>query len=88
MNNNNERLVAIKELLTKHLAPTFLEVTDNSYQHVGHVGHQGAGHFAIVIAATQFSGKSRLEIHRLIHHALRSLMPQEIHALQISIKAS
>lgn len=87
MSEQNERIALIESLLTEHLAPTLLEITDDSHKHAGHIGNQGGGHYAIAIASPRFSNKSRLAAHRLIYEALQSLMPEQIHALQIIIRS-
>ena len=65
------------------LAPTKLEIIDDSAQHVGHKGNGGGGHFSINIVSSQFSQKSQIMRHRLIYQALSDLIPQQIHALSI-----
>lgn len=81
-----ERIQKIKQLLTTAFAPAVLEISDNSHKHAGHfANHQGAGHFAVEIAASAFEGKNRVEAHKMIYTALNTLIPNEIHALQIKI---
>jgi BolA protein len=77
------RVAAIRDRLTQTLAPTELEVIDDSHKHVGHTGHQGAGHFTVKITADCFRGKRLIERHRLVYEALGDLMQTEIHALAI-----
>ena len=90
--NQTDIINEITQLLTEQLAPTILQVTSQSHLHVGHRGnqpgrHQGGGHFTIEIAATGFTNKSRIEIHREIYAILHELMNSKIHALSISIKS-
>lgn len=76
----------IRNRLTKTFSPTYLEVIDESDQHIGHAGYQGGGrHFAIVISAESFKNLKRVESHRLIYTLLNDLIPNEIHALRIQI---
>ncbi len=78
------RVNAIQELLNIALTPDMLEVTDDSHKHAGHAGAQGgAGHFAIMIVSPLFSGKNRIQRHRLIYAALDQMMNSDIHALSI-----
>jgi BolA protein len=68
------------------LAPTALEIVDDSDSHRGHAGHDGAGesHFTVHITAAAFAGQSRLARQRLVYAALGDLMaPGGIHALII-----
>jgi BolA protein len=41
----------------------------------------------VQIVASAFTGVSRVARHRLVYHALRSLMPNGIHALAIDASA-
>lgn len=85
MMSSTQRLQAIQARL-QTLKPTSLQVEDESYQHIGHTGHGGAGHFAITIVAECFKGKSLLAKHRLVYDTLSDLMGSEIHALRIQAR--
>jgi BolA protein len=72
--------------LQQRLAPTLLEVIDESADHAGHVGagDQGYGtHFRVRIASSRFSGLSRVARHRLVYDALQDFMARGLHALAI-----
>ncbi len=77
------------ERLTKALAPTRLELEDQSKHHVGHAGHDGRGesHFALTIASAAFTGQSRVARQRLVYAALGDLMVERVHALTIRTQA-
>lgn len=61
-----------------------VSVQDDSARHAGHAGaRDGAGHFVVRIESQTFTGRTRLERHRLVYDALAGLMPREIHALNI-----
>ena len=78
----------IEERLTQALAPTFLEVIDDSHKHAGHAGAQGGGgHFTVKIVSAQFEGKSMLEQHRMIYRLFEQEMKQQIHALALRTAA-
>ncbi len=81
------RVVEIQRLLEKELAPTRLEIEDNSHEHAGHQQANGGGHFTIKIASPAFSGKSLIQQHRLVYAAVDPLMPEHIHALSIQSAA-
>jgi BolA family transcriptional regulator, general stress-responsive regulator len=84
--NGAQKLALIKERINNAFHPTFLEVTDDSDQHVGHAGHGGGGrHFTITITSACFAGKSRVDAHREIYSQFNDLIPHEIHALVIKI---
>jgi BolA protein len=77
------------ERLTAALSPTRLELEDQSYQHVGHAGHdpRGESHFALIIESAAFTGLNRVERQRKIYAALGELMHERVHALTIKAKA-
>lgn len=85
---NVERVNLIRMRLEKALSPTYLQVIDESDQHIGHAGHQGGGrHFAIVIKADSLTGLTRVAAHQKIYALFSDLMPDAIHALRITVKA-
>jgi BolA protein len=66
------------------LAPSRIELIDDSALHAGHEGAKsGGGHYRLLIVSTAFAGKSSLSRHRLVYDALGDLMRQKIHALSI-----
>lgn len=72
--------------LKERLAPTRLEVLDESYQHNGHAGANGTGfgtHFRVRVASHLFTGLSRVARHRLVYDALQDFIAQGLHALAI-----
>ena len=85
---NKERIQKIKAALMQALSPQYLDIVDESAQHIGHEGAKtGRGHFAVHIHSLLFEGKSLAEQHRLVYEALASLMETDIHALRIYSKA-
>ena len=77
---------ALRERLAGALAPTHLEVIDESFQHAGHAGADGTGfgtHFRVRIDSPLFAGKARLARHRLVYDALRDYLDAGLHALAI-----
>lgn len=80
----------IEVRLRAALAPTALEIVDDSDAHRGHAGHDGEGesHFTVHIIAAAFAGQSRVARQRLVYSALDDLMaPGGVHALIIKAKA-
>jgi len=71
------------------LAPTTLEIIDDSEKHSGHAGHDGRGesHFTLIIEAPSFARQSRVARQRAIYAALGDLMQERVHALAIRAKA-
>jgi BolA protein len=72
--------------LQELLAPTQLEVIDESAAHAGHAGADGSGfgtHFRVRIASPLFAGKAPVARHRLVYDALRDFIDGGLHALAI-----
>jgi BolA protein len=79
---------AIEQRLRERLAPTMLEVTDESYQHAGHAGANDSGvgtHFRVRVASPQFEQMARVQCHRLVYDALQDFIDQGLHALAIEV---
>ncbi|WP_179381170.1 BolA family protein [Jannaschia marina] len=76
----------IRARLEEGLAPSHLEVRNESHRHAGHAGDDGSGesHWHVVIATPAFAGKSRVARHRMVHGALGDLM-ERIHALSMEL---
>lgn len=75
----------IKQKLNESIQPELIEIIDDSAAHAGHAGaKQGGGHYNVTIVAQAFEGKSLVQRHQLIYHALGDLMKVEIHALGIN----
>jgi BolA protein len=69
------------------LAPTRIELDDESALHAGHAGaRSGGGHYRLRIVSTAFAGKNTVARHRLVYQALGELMKQQIHALAIDAR--
>ena len=75
--------------LNSALAPTQIELVDDSEAHRGHGGYNPAGesHFSLTIESPAFAGKSRVERQRLVYAALGDLMHARVHALSIKARA-
>jgi BolA protein len=80
----NPRAERIQSMLEQAFIGARVTVVDDSARHVGHAGaRDGAGHFGVRIESQAFTGRSRLERHRLVYEALAAMLPREIHALSI-----
>jgi BolA protein len=71
------------------LAPTAIDLVDDSEAHRGHAGHdeRGESHFSLAIESPAFAGKSRVERQRMVYAALGDLMRERVHALTIRATA-
>lgn len=77
---------ALHARLTELLAPTRLEVLDESAAHADHAGADGSGsgtHFRVRIASPLFAGKTPVARHRLVYDALHDYIERGLHALAI-----
>jgi len=78
------RVDKIKHLLEASLAPTRLDIVDDSQSHAGHAGARtGGGHFYATIVSSAFEGKTLVRRHQLVYQALGDMMRSDIHALSI-----
>jgi BolA family transcriptional regulator, general stress-responsive regulator len=76
----------LRQRLEELLAPTQLEVIDESAAHAGHAGSDGTGagtHFRVRIASPLFDGKQAVARHRLVYDALGGFIDRGLHALAI-----
>jgi BolA protein len=78
------RIERIRSQLESAFTAARVSVIDDSARHVGHAGaRDGAGHFQVRIESQAFSGRSRLQRHRMVYEVLADMMPGDIHALNI-----
>ena len=80
---------SIREKLVRAFQPTRLEVLNESDLHAGHRGSPGTGesHFRVLLVSPLFTGKSRLERHRLVNETLAAELKGKVHALAIKAYA-
>lgn len=76
----------IRARLEQSLAPSILEIIDESHRHAGHGGAKPSGetHFRLRVVAKAFAGKNRLARHRMVYDAIADLMDAPVHALALS----
>lgn len=65
------------------LAPSHLEIQDDSERHRGHAGARQGGHYVLTIVSAAFEGRLTLARHRMVYAAVGDLMACGIHALTI-----
>ena len=84
--NIKDRMIA---KLEAGLAPTTLEIEDESHRHAGHAGAREGGetHYRIKVASARFSGKGRIERHRMVYALLADEIAQGVHALALQTQA-
>jgi BolA family transcriptional regulator, general stress-responsive regulator len=79
----------IHATLRSALAPSHLEVIDESHQHEGHGGWREGEttHVRVIVTSAAFSGKTRVQIHREINALLAPEIEGGLHALAIVARA-
>ena len=77
----------IAQKLNAALTPQQINVEDVSDKHAGHAGwREGGGtHFEVTVKAMAFSGKSRLQRHRMVNEILVDELTNSIHALELHL---
>lgn len=75
----------IRERLGAELAPSALEVVDESHLHAGHAGWRESGetHFRVDVVSAAFEGKSRVDRHRIVNGLLAGAFERGLHALAV-----
>ena len=86
--SDDTRIERIRTLLTAALAPSVLELVDESALHAGHAGAaSGGGHYRLKIVSDRFEGHRLVMRHRLVYDSVHDMMRTEIHALAITALA-
>ena len=75
----------MRRKLTEALAPTRLEIEDDSESHRGHGGWREGGetHFNVTVVSVAFEGENRIGRQRMVHAALSEELAGPIHALSL-----
>ena len=88
MSSHPARAERIRALIEAALAPSVLELTDESALHAGHAGAaSGGSHFRLKIVSSRFEGQRLVMRHRLVYDSVHDMMHTEIHALAITALA-
>ncbi len=88
MANTLPQAAELQQRLQERLAPSQLQVIDESAAHAGHAGAGDAGfgtHFRVRVASALFTGQTRVARHRLVYDALQDFVDRGVHALAIEI---
>jgi BolA protein len=84
--NRADRILAI---LTQELAPSHLQLRDDSQKHAGHSGAAPGGetHYTLHIVSEAFVGLNKVARHRKIYALLAEEFSGGLHAIAIHAKA-
>jgi BolA protein len=76
----------IRRKLTESLAPTRLDLHDESARHAGHAGARAGGetHFRAEIVSAAFVGESRVARQRRVYAILAEELRDQVHALSLT----
>ena len=75
----------IEQILRHRLEVLEVTVEDESALHAGHAGAaSGGGHYRVRVVSPLFSGKPRVQRHRMVYAALADEMGGAIHALALT----
>jgi BolA family transcriptional regulator, general stress-responsive regulator len=75
----------MREKLMVGLQPVQLDLVNESHLHAGHRNSPDSGesHFRVLIVSDAFTGKSRVERHRVVNDLLSEELKGGVHALAI-----
>ena len=79
----------MEALLRDALAPSVLQIVDDSAKHAGHAGARPGGetHYSVLLVSDRFAGLGRVARHRLVNEALGPEFGAGLHALALTLKA-
>lgn len=80
--------IEIKEILTKNLNLSEIEVENESHKHAGHreAGEAINSHFKITALKSEIEGSNLINKHKSITNHLKHWMNNPIHAVEIKLK--
>jgi BolA protein len=80
---------ALRRKLEEALAPSRLEIVDDSARHAGHAGSRDGGesHFDVLVVSAAFTGLGRVQRQRLVYAALAEELAGPVHALSLKAVA-
>ena len=71
-------LKEIESLIKEALPDAVVEIQD--------LAGDGNHHYSATVTSSQFSGKSKIEQHKMVYNSLKGRMGNELHALAIKTK--
>jgi BolA protein len=81
------RIESIEARIREALAPSHLEIRDDSHKHAGHAGSSGGSHVTVTIVSSAFEGKNAVERQRAVYALFADeLRTGAIHAMALMTK--
>ena len=80
---------AMRKKLEEALAPTHLDIVDDSQRHAGHASARAGGesHFNVTIECAAFAGVRAVQRQRMVYGALAEELAGQVHALSVKALA-
>ncbi|KAI7869775.1 bola-like protein-domain-containing protein [Spinellus fusiger] len=82
--------LSIRAKITEALAPTTLDIKNESHLHAHHEPMRGntnpETHFKIMVVSESFTGKTLMQRHRILHGLLEHELQTGLHALVLKTK--
>ena len=73
---------SIKQALKANHNLDFVEILNESANHLGHAGYGDYSHLCIKLPAKSFANMSRVERYRVLHKEVVQAAGQEIHSIR------
>ncbi|MGH8427030.1 MAG: BolA family protein [Gammaproteobacteria bacterium] len=80
-------IARVRSNLVAALAPSVLEIRDETARHAGHREAAGRFHLNVRIVSQRFTGLPALARHRLVNEALSGEFAGALHALSVTAQA-
>lgn len=74
---------SIKQKLTSHFSPEYLDVINESSNHNVPAGSET--HFKVIMVSDRFTGKRLVQRHRLVYELLSDELSSQVHALALHL---
>ena len=81
----NSVIKKIKNLISKNLSISKIEIIDDSHKHRNHKKDTSGGHFRLLIVSDNFKEMPLIKRHQLIYNILDEMIKTEIHALSMKL---
>lgn len=82
---NSPQVIAFITAKLQALNPVYLQISDESDDHIGHREAGNGLHLRVEINSPQFANLTTLKKHRLVYNAIGPLNAIGVHALAINI---